>query len=82
MFYTYILQSEVDNRYYIGQTNNVFKRFERHNRGNEKYTKKYIPWKLVFHKNFETRAEAMSLERKLKSFKNSAYLKQWITENS
>jgi len=36
------------------------------------------PWKIIFSREFETRAEAVRLEKKLKSFKNKEYLVEWI----
>jgi putative endonuclease len=43
MFYTHILQSEIDNSYYIGHSSDINKRLEYHNQGLFKYTSKKIP---------------------------------------
>ena len=67
MFYVCIIQSLVTGHYYIGQTNDIESRIDRHNKGIEKYTSKYLPWKLIWSTNKTTRAEAMQLERKLKN---------------
>jgi len=32
MFYTYVLQSQKNSRYYIGSTNNLERRFKEHNK--------------------------------------------------
>ncbi len=74
MFTVYILYSEKFDRYYIGQTNDIEKRIIRHNSGNVISTKHYRPWKIVYTKEFTTRAEAMKEETRLKAFKNRVYL--------
>ena len=81
MYWVYILESQVDGRFYIGYTANLTDRLSRHNSGYERYTKKYIPWEMIFYTSFDTRSEALKLEKKLKSFKNRTYLKRWILEN-
>ncbi len=71
MGYTvYILISEKDGSFYIGQTNNLEARLERHNRGYELYTRSKLPWKVYWSETFETRSLAIKQERKLKSIKS------------
>jgi putative endonuclease len=77
MFYTYILYSLLHDRFYIGQTNNLDHRIQRHNNGQVLSTKPYRPWKIVYSKEFNTRADAMREEKKLKSFKNRKFLEQY-----
>ena len=74
MFYTYILQSESTNKLYIGQTNNLEARINRHNSNKNFTTKNKGPWKLIYSKEFESRSEAMIYEKKLKMIKNKDYL--------
>ncbi len=66
MFYTYILFSKKLNRFYIGQTQDVDSRLIEHNSGKGKFTGKSDDWVIVFTQTFETRAEAMQLESKIK----------------
>jgi len=66
LFFVYILFSETHNRYYIGQTNNIDNRIERHNNGYEKSTSPYVPWKLIGTITKNSRSEAMILEKNLK----------------
>jgi putative endonuclease len=54
---------------------------ERHNKGYEKYTSKGLPWKLIFSKEYATRAEAMDRERKLKNLKSRKKIEEWIEKN-
>ena len=81
MYYTYIIYSESYDIYYVGQTNNLEDRVNRHNGNRNKYTKGKGPWILVFSQKLDSRSEAVKLERKLKSFKNQYTLKAWINKN-
>lgn len=66
-FYVYILYSKSHNRFYIGQTNSIKDRLNRHNLGVEKSTNPYVPWKLIGYFEKQSRSEAMILEKKLKN---------------
>ena len=78
LFFTYILESEVDGSFYIGQTNSVDERLKRHNKGYSKSTSTKRPWKLVFKKEFESRSEAVKMEKYLKSLKKREAILNWI----
>jgi len=47
-FYVYILFAPDFNKFYIGQTNNLNSRIQRHNKGYEKFTRKFRPWVLLY----------------------------------
>ena len=79
-FFTYVIQSQSTTQLYIGQTNNLQDRILRHNQNRNKWTKNKGPWKLIFARQFDTRAEAVQLERKLKSYKDKVYLLEWISD--
>ena len=81
MYYCYVLQSETSGRLYIGQTEDVESRQNRHNLGMNISTRRERPWTLLFKKEFATRSEAVGLERKLKAFKNPQKVKGWIAKN-
>ena len=81
IYYTYILQSQKNLRFYFGQTQNINTRLENHNKGRSKYTAKYTPWNLVWFKTFETRKEAFALEQQLKKMKSRKKIIAHITEN-
>ncbi len=65
-YYTYILQSEVDQSYYKGSTEDYMKRLDQHNQGLSNYTSRKIPWKLIYVEQFELRKDAMRREKSLK----------------
>lgn len=52
IYYVYILKSTKNNKFYIGQTGNIYKRFLRHNKGKVKSTKSGAPWKLVYSEEY------------------------------
>ena len=65
-WFTYILECS-DKTLYIGTTNNINKRLEKHNTGKgAKYTRGKVPVKLVYSKIFESRSEACKEEYRLK----------------
>ena len=50
MFYTYIIQSQMNGKYYTGSCSNIDERIKRHNAGATPSTKPGRPWKLVYSK--------------------------------
>ncbi|HLE48681.1 MAG TPA: GIY-YIG nuclease family protein [Patescibacteria group bacterium] len=73
MFYVYLLKSLKDNKYYIGQTENINKRLMLHNKGKVISTKNRIPLKLIGFKTFETRNNARWFEYQLKNHSDKKY---------
>ncbi len=76
MFYTYILKSLKDGKYYYGQTNNLENRIKRHNNGKEKSTKGRIPFVLHYFEEYKTRGEAVKREFFFKTINGYNYLKE------
>ncbi len=75
MFYVYALYSIRFNRLYIGHTSNIEKRLHEHNLGRVKSTKSFIPYKVFYFEEFETRFEAILREKELKGTKGRRFLK-------
>lgn len=78
MFYTYILKSLKDNKYYIGQTKDLKSRLSKHNSGKVRSTKSRRPFTLVYFEEFESRSEAYKREQEFKSIKNHTKLEEII----
>ncbi len=74
VYFVYILQSEKDGSYYIGHTEDLEDRLNRHNQGRSSYTKARAPWRLIYQEEFHSRSEAMGREREIKSHKNREYI--------
>ena len=71
MYFVYILQSTKDGSHYIGYTSKeVFERLKEHNQGKCKYTKGHRPYELLTYNMVETKREAKSKEKYLKSLKS------------
>ena len=82
MFFVYILEAKESKKSYIGQTENLEKRVIRHNKGYNLSTRAYIPWDLKWWKEYETRSEAITVERKLKGIKNRERLEKFVINNN
>ena len=74
----YILQSQKNNRYYVGSTNDVRRRLKEHNNGQQQSTRYLVPWKLVYVKQCDELIEARKLERKIKSWKSRKEIEKLI----
>ena len=67
MFYVYLLKSLVNNKYYIGYTNDMNSRLRKHNNGDVRSTRKFRPWMLLGFEVYENRNEARWREHELKN---------------
>jgi putative endonuclease len=76
--FTYILYSDKIDHYYIGSTDDLQWRLDRHNMGWGKYTKRGIPWELVYCEKFKTKTEALKREREIKRKKSRKYIEGLI----
>ncbi len=80
MCYCYILYSERIDSFYVGSTSNLENRIQRHNSGRSTYTKKGIPWKVVYAKEYPTKAEAYRAEMHIKAQKSRKYIEHLIND--
>jgi len=67
MFYVYVLQSEKDNKLYIGFTSNLKERIKNHNLGLNASTKYRLPLKLIYYEAYLNEKDARLKERFYKS---------------
>jgi putative endonuclease len=77
-WYTYIIYSSSTDRYYVGHTQNLSLRLERHNSGNSRSTKHGIPWEIVYFEVYSTKSEAMKREYEIKRKKSRKYIEELI----
>jgi len=77
-YFVYILQSLKDGSYYVGSTQDLDSRLERHNQGRSKYTKAKRPWELIFREEYPDRSSAMKREAKIKRRKSSQFIESLI----
>lgn len=67
MYYVYILQSFIDNSFYIGFSPDLRNRLVKHNKKQVVSTKDKAPWKLIYYEAYLHRQDATGRERFLKS---------------
>ncbi len=67
MNYVYVLQSEKNQKRYVGQTCDIARRLNEHNSGKVQSTKAYRPYRLIYYEECGDRNEAIKRERYLKS---------------
>ena len=78
MFFVYILYSEKIDSFYVGSTGNLEDRLIRHNTGRSTYTKRGMPWTLVYQKEYLSKADAYRAELYIKSQKSRNYIESLI----
>jgi len=67
-YHVYLLRSRKNATLYIGYTNNIERRLKEHNSGLVEYTRKYVPWEVVYYESFVSLIDAKKREKSLKSF--------------
>lgn len=77
-YFVYILQSEKDESFYIGYSENPIVRLEKHNSSKTGYTSTKKPWKIVYTEEFRTKSEALKREKFLKRQKNRSFYERLI----
>ena len=75
MFYTYIIQSKKDNKWYTGSTEDLRKRFKDHNSDKVYSTKGRGPFDLIYYEASLNEQDARAREKYLKSAMGKRYLK-------
>lgn len=70
-FFVYILRC-ADGSYYVGHTDDLEARMAQHVSGlGSAHTRRHLPVSLVWHQEFETRIEALEMERKVKGWRRA-----------
>jgi len=74
-YYTYIIKSLKDKKWYTGMTNDLRKRFKEHNSNKVLSTKNRGPFKLIYYEACLSKNDAVAREIFLKSGMGKRYLK-------
>ena len=77
-YFVYVLRSRNHNWNFFGQTKNLKNRLTEHNNGKTKSTKGYIPLDLVYFEKLNSREEAVTRERYLKSGVGREFLRDKV----
>ncbi|MGF1608805.1 MAG: GIY-YIG nuclease family protein [Kiloniellales bacterium] len=77
MKYVYILQSlGLSEHYYVGITDDLRARLEKHNAGDVPHTSKYRPWRVKTYVAFSDERQALAFEQYLKTASGRAFAKK------
>jgi len=77
MTYVYILQSTgTAGHYYVGITEDLRSRLQKHNAGEVSHTSKYAPWAIKTYVAFSDEKQAFAFERYLKSASGRAFARK------
>jgi len=74
-YYTYVLKSEKDLKYYVGYSKDVKLRFEQHKKGLVDSTKDRRPLNLIYFEACLTQEDAIHREKYLKTHYGRMFLK-------
>ena len=66
MYYLYILKSKKNGSFYIGSTRDLKRRFKEHNSAKSIYSKKFLPWELIYYEAYSSYKLAFGREKALK----------------
>ena len=77
MTYVYILQSiPSPEKYYVGVTQDLRSRLQKHNAGDVSHTSKFLPWEIKTYIAFTDEKQASAFEKYLKSASGRAFAKK------
>ena len=76
MYYTYVLHSMSDMKFYTGYTKDLKLRYEQHNNGLVESTKDRRPLKLIYYEACFDQEDALKREKYFKTFHGKMFLKR------
>lgn len=79
-FSVYVIKCD-DGSFYIGQTDNLLRRWEEHKNGKVEWTNKHKPAEVIHYEEFRTREEAVKREQNLKTSFGRKWLKRKYEKN-
>jgi len=82
MWYVYILKSAIDNKLYVGSTNDIARRLAEHNSGKVDSTRNRTPLRLEAYFAVKDESRAIALEQYFKSGSGRAFLQKRILQPS
>jgi putative endonuclease len=68
--------SEKFNKHYTGYSSNLVVRLQSHNEFGDDWTSKYRPWKVIYHREFQTTQEATAYKKWLKTVVGRDFIKK------
>ena len=80
MFYTYVLQSLKDYKFYIGYSSDLKRRMKEHRNGGSKSTKRRLPLRLLYYEAHTSKIDARRREKYFKTEKGKSTLRQMLRD--
>jgi putative endonuclease len=77
----YVLLSQRDNKFYIGFTNDLLRRFKEHEQGKNISTARRLPLKLIYFEGHLSKKDALRRESYFKTTKGKVTLRQMLRES-
>ena len=81
MYYTYILLSDFDNKFYIGFTDNMERRLKDHNSGKVSSTIARRPFRIIYYEAHLSKSDALRREKYFKTTKGKTTLRQILHDS-
>ncbi len=78
MVFVYVLANEMNSELYVGISINIQTRLKQHNLGTNRYTKAFLPWKVVYQEDYPDYASARVREKYLKSAAGKKFIKKQL----
>lgn len=78
MYYTYVLFSIKDKKFYTGFTKNLKLRFDQHQKGLVQSTKDRLPFKLIYYEACYNQKDATHREKYLKTYHGKMFIRRRI----
>jgi len=76
MYYTYVLRSKKDGKFYTGFTSDLKLRFDKHQKGQVESTKERRPLELIYFEACIDRDDATHREKYLKTYHGRMFIKR------
>jgi len=76
MYQVYVLKSLSASKSYVGVTDNLERRIKEHNSSKNFYTKRHVPWIVIYTECYAQFTDARSGEKYLKSTAGRRFLKK------
>lgn len=80
IYFIYILRSKNFKKSYVGITNDLKRRLKEHNSKKSFYTKRYVPWEIIYSEKYDNLESARKREKYLKSSAGRKFLKEIFSQ--
>ncbi len=80
-YYTYVLLSQKDKKFYIGFSEDVFKRLTQHNKNKNISTKSRTPFDLIYYEAHLNKKDALRRESYFKTSSGKRTLRQMLRDS-